>query len=109
MVLRARNSRPVKSGRPIMRSYPTLGRFLAATLTAMVLAAVLFVVRLNGTQVGKKIEIRQDTIDLQSKAGHGWTMYGGSPQRNMVNTQVKGLPAQWDVSDKTNIKWVADL
>src|SRR3712207_7167461 len=26
-----------------------------------------------------------------------WTMYGGTNSRNMVNTQVKGLPAEWDI------------
>ena len=37
-----------------------------------------------------------------------WPMWGGTPDRNMVST-MKGLPADWDVKTKKNIKWVADL
>jgi outer membrane protein assembly factor BamB len=35
-------------------------------------------------------------------------MWGGTPDRNMVST-MKGLPSEWDVKTKKNIKWVADL
>ena len=35
-------------------------------------------------------------------------MWGGTPDRNMVST-MKGLPAEWDVKTKKNVKWVADL
>ena len=37
-----------------------------------------------------------------------WPMWGGTPDRNMVST-MKGLPIEWDVKTKKNIKWVADL
>lgn len=37
-----------------------------------------------------------------------WPMWGGTPDRNMVST-MKGLPAEWDVKTKKNIRWVADL
>src|SRR5688572_20842609 len=37
-----------------------------------------------------------------------WPMWGGSPDRNMVSN-AKGLPTDWDVKTKKNIKWVADL
>jgi len=37
-----------------------------------------------------------------------WPMWGGSPDRNMVSTQ-KGLPTEWDVKTKKNVKWVAAL
>ena len=37
-----------------------------------------------------------------------WPMWGGTPDRNMVST-MKGLPAEWDVKTKKNVKWVADL
>ena len=38
-------------------------------------------------------------------------MFGGSPQRNMVNTVEKNLPATWSVDKgkERNIKWVARL
>ena len=35
-------------------------------------------------------------------------MWGGTPDRNMVSN-MKGLPTEWDVKTKKNIKWVADL
>ena len=37
-----------------------------------------------------------------------WPMWGGTPDRNMVSN-MKGLPAEWDVKTKKNIKWVAQL
>ena len=37
-----------------------------------------------------------------------WPMWGGTPDRNMVSN-MKGLPAEWDVKSKKNVKWVADL
>src|SRR5690606_293548 len=40
--------------------------------------------------------------------GKEWPMWGGTPDRNMVS-DMKGLPTEWDVKTKKNIKWVADL
>ena len=37
-----------------------------------------------------------------------WPMWGGTADRNMVSS-MKGLPAEWDVKTKKNVKWVADL
>ena len=46
---------------------------------------------------------------IASDPGTGdWPMWGGTPDRNMVSN-VKGLPTDWDVKTKKNIKWVADL
>ena len=41
-------------------------------------------------------------------AGKDWPMWGGTPDRNMVSS-MKGLPLDWDVKTKKNVKWVADL
>lgn len=38
-----------------------------------------------------------------------WTMWGGTPGRNMVNDAEKGIPHTWDPRSGTNIKWTADL
>jgi outer membrane protein assembly factor BamB len=38
-----------------------------------------------------------------------WPMLGGSPQRNLVNLVDRNLPAEWDITFGTNIKWVAEL
>jgi outer membrane protein assembly factor BamB len=40
--------------------------------------------------------------------GKDWPMWGGTPDRNMVSS-MKGLPVDWDVKTKKNVKWVADL
>ena len=46
---------------------------------------------------------------LASDPGGGdWPMWGGTPDRNMVSN-MKGLPLEWDVKTKKNVKWVADL
>jgi len=37
-----------------------------------------------------------------------WPMWGGTPDRNMVSA-MKGLPADWDIKTKKNVKWVARL
>ena len=40
-----------------------------------------------------------------------WPMYGGTINRNMVNTRDKNVPDSWSIEEgkTTNIKWVADL
>ena len=38
-----------------------------------------------------------------------WPMWGGDPQRNMVNTEEKNIPASWDIETGRNIKWTAEL
>jgi outer membrane protein assembly factor BamB len=44
-----------------------------------------------------------------SDPGNGsWPMWGGTPDRNQVSN-MKNLPADWDVKSKKNVKWVADL
>src|SRR5262245_3194859 len=41
-------------------------------------------------------------------AGNDWPMWGGTPSRNMVSS-MKGLPTDWDIKTKKNVKWVAQL
>src|SRR5947199_8532263 len=40
-----------------------------------------------------------------------WPMFGGTPQRNMVNTVDKNIPTEWSVEEgkQKNIKWAADV
>ncbi len=40
-----------------------------------------------------------------------WTLFGGTPARNMVNLVDKNVPTEWSVEDGKfkNIKWVATL
>ncbi|MGH9145981.1 MAG: PQQ-binding-like beta-propeller repeat protein [Vicinamibacterales bacterium] len=46
---------------------------------------------------------------VASEPGSGdWPMWGGTPDRNMVS-QAKGMPGEWDVKTKKNVKWMAQL
>jgi outer membrane protein assembly factor BamB len=40
-----------------------------------------------------------------------WPMFGGTPQRNMVNAWDRRIPTTWslDPNDRRNVKWVAKL
>lgn len=44
---------------------------------------------------------------VKAKTGD-WTMWGGSPDRNMVSGETH-IPATWDVASKKNIKWASPL
>ena len=47
--------------------------------------------------------------DPGTKPPEGWKMFGGTLQRNFVNTDDKDMPETWDVAKKDGIKWTADL
>ena len=48
------------------------------------------------------------TMHASDPAKGDWPMWGGTPDRNMIST-MKGLPIEWDVKTKKNIKWSAKL
>ncbi len=48
-------------------------------------------------------------LAARSSLADDWHMWGGSPQRNMINTVEKNIPDNWDVTTGKNIKWVAQL
>ena len=53
--------------------------------------------------------VRPARIAASDPGGSGdWPMWGGTPDRNMVSN-MKGLPAEWDVKTKRNVKWIAEL
>ena len=47
-------------------------------------------------------------VSASDPGGSDWPMWGGTPDRNMVSS-MKGLPTEWDVKTKKNVKWVARL
>ncbi len=79
------------------------GRWMAAVVTLLVVAALMVRANLSGP------EAEQCTADGPHSGADSWIMYGGNPDRNMVNTKAKGLPVKWDVGNNENIVWVADL
>jgi outer membrane protein assembly factor BamB len=66
-------------------------------LTSLVVCAVVLATGIAATRL------------VASEPGSGdWPMWGGTPDRNMVS-QAKGMPGEWDVKTKKNVKWVAQL
>jgi outer membrane protein assembly factor BamB len=49
--------------------------------------------------------------DTAPAGQRSWPMFGGTPQRNPVNTVDKNIPTQWDVKEgaQKNIKWAAQI
>src|SRR5919108_4494542 len=90
-----------------MRSYPSLRRWLSAGITAAVLVAVLTVMVKPLRSLDKAVP----TDAERSTDAHAWRLFGGSLQRNMVNTFEKNMPTEWSVEEgnQKNIKWVAKL
>jgi outer membrane protein assembly factor BamB len=66
-----------------------------------VAAAIVAVALVSISQLGAR-------LSAGDPGGGDWPMWGGTPDRNMVSN-MKGLPAEWDVKTKKNVKWVADL
>jgi len=48
------------------------------------------------------------SLYLGAAVASDWPMWGGRPDRNMVS-DMKGLPAAWDINTKKGVKWVAAL
>jgi outer membrane protein assembly factor BamB len=88
-----------------MTSFPSLKRALAAVLSVVLVAGVLF---LFSTSPQTPVNVADAGAP---KAGQDWPMFGGTVARNLVNTAVKGLPVEWSVDDAElkNVKWSADL
>jgi outer membrane protein assembly factor BamB len=92
-----------------MKRYPTLGRWLAAALTVSVFAGV-FALTLS-TGPSPEIAGRAKADEVRSEMARMWPTFGGSLNRNMVNTIDKNMPTDWSVEQgkQKNVKWVAAL
>ena len=88
-----------------MRS-PTLRRGASAVVTVAVFVLLLglFVRPVQTRDPAPARDAKRDNSAAQS-----WDMFGGTLQRNMVNTFEKNVPTEWDVEAKKNIKWSAEL
>jgi len=105
-----------------MRTFPNLRSWLAGMLSAGAFAAVLLIASCNRSSppapTAPPAPARTPTPappapvaggKEAAAVADGWTMFGGSPARNMVNLTVKNLPVEWNVEDGTNMLWKADL
>lgn len=89
-----------------MSNLPNVRRWLAAGLTAGVIVAVVLYALLTTGPAPVAIH-----AGAPKAAAGDWTMFGGSPARNMVNTIAKNLPVEWSAEEGAvkNILWSADL
>src|SRR5437868_1863194 len=93
-----------------MSATPSLNRWLAAGLTAVVVGGFLLLSGIWKPDRGTPTPQATAAQPGASKSNPGdWTMYGGTPARNFINTNAKGLATSWDVKKGTNVRWSADL
>src|SRR5947209_10372485 len=92
-----------------MKDYATLRRLLSAVLTAVVLAAVLAAVAWSGRSSDANNKAADE--DKSPQLAHAWPMFGGTIQRNMVNTRETGVPTDWGTEEgsEKHVKWSAAL
>src|SRR5947208_4227144 len=88
-----------------MNCCPTLRRLFAGLVTVAILAPVVAVLVFSDRRAAQPNPVAA----AEAKASHDWPLFGGSVQRNMVNTVEKGVPTDWDVKTGKNVKWVAEL
>src|SRR5215213_7316501 len=47
-------------------------------------------------------------VSASDRGSGDWPRWGATPDRNTISN-MKGLPTAWDVKNKKNVKWVAQL
>src|SRR5262245_16354673 len=87
-----------------MQANAALKRWLSAVVTLAVFAVIIIVVANNRTS-----PVQGDEAKKKEQATNDWPLFGGTLQRNFVNTREKGIPDKWDVDDKQSVRWSADL
>src|SRR5262249_57090225 len=89
-----------------MKSLPTMRRWLLGLATAAVVAGVRAVAAWSRGPADAK----PDAAPGGAAAGN-WSMFGGTVQRNLVNTFEKNVPIDWNVEkgQEKNVKWSVPL
>lgn len=90
-----------------MKEHSSLKRVLAVGITLAVFGLLLALVAWPGWS-----SIRSDqALAEQAKAdvARMWPIFGGTGQRNMINTVDKNIPGDWDPKTGKNIKWSVPL
>ena len=77
-------------------------------LAIALVAAGVFRLKAEATGMGESRGFRLEAEGMGDPGTGDWPMWGGTADRNMVSN-MKGLPLDWDVKTKKNVKWVADL
>lgn len=88
-----------------MNSHRSLRHWLSAAITVGVFALVVSVF----IKPLRSLEETTFRSSVDPESGKTWPMFGGTLQRNMVNTFDKNIVSEWDAEAKTNIKWSVAL
>ena len=88
-----------------MSASAALKRWLALGITGAVFVAILIAVS------GNRAPVQGEEEKEKKQGANDWPLFGGSLQRNFVNTRERNIPDKWDPDPTklTNVKWVADL
>src|SRR5262245_37453946 len=95
-----------------MSSLPNLKRLLAVGTTGGVFIAILLVAGLGGSSGARYEADASDQVKASSsvESTDEHRTFGGTLQRNMVNTSAKNLPVEFSVDEGSkDVKWAADL
>ena len=84
-----------------MQTTAALKRWLAVAISGIVFAVLLLASSGNRTPARGEEKKQANT--------HDWPLYGGSLQRNFVNTRERNIPDKWDPDNNTNIRWSVDV
>ncbi len=85
------------------------GKLLPLAGTAAIFAGVITFAIWQNSQAAK-IDDKKDAKVSASEAKAGsWPLFGGTVQRNLVNTVDRNLATSWDPAKGTNIKWSIEL
>jgi outer membrane protein assembly factor BamB len=93
-----------------MSAFPNINRWLAAGITGLLFVVLLLVAGLGGPSKSVVNANPQGPDKTAASGNQDHVMFGGTSQRNMVNTTAKNLPTKWSVDeDSKDVKWSADL
>ena len=88
-----------------MQSHRTLRRWLSAATTVTIFTFLLMLVASPGRLKSGPVP----QADQGKPGAHTWPLFGGTVQRNLVNTFEHNIASDWDLARKKNLKWSADL
>lgn len=82
-----------------------------ATLSAAGCARPVAVIPNAEAEEAKVAPAKADSTLAKVGGEHGWPMFGGTPERNLVNTVDKNVVTEWSVKEgmRKNVKWVVEL
>ncbi len=84
-----------------MTKNDALKPWLIGGITAVILAGVVV--------IGVRSNAPADVEKKEKTTKGDWPSFGGTPQRNFVNLHDKDIVDDWNVGQKRNIKWAADV